>query len=74
MPKLIEQPLQAWRLLSVQAGALAVAFGSLPAETQGAILAAVGVPVARVPVILGTLFLLGRMVKQGGEGAQAPAG
>ncbi len=55
---------RSWRLLSVQLAALAVGFGSLPAEMQGAILSLLNVPQERVPAVLGALFIVLRMVKQ----------
>lgn len=55
---------RAWRLASVQIAALAVLFGSLPADTQAAVLDMVGVPAGRVPAILGLLFMAGRLVAQ----------
>jgi len=56
---------KAWRLFSVQLAAVAVAFGSLSAEVQAQILGMVGVPQERLPAILGLLFLVLRLVKQG---------
>lgn len=55
---------RAWRMASVQLAALAVLFGSLPADAQASILDMIGVPAARVPAIIGLLFLVGRMVQQ----------
>jgi urea transporter len=55
---------RAWRMASVQIAALAVVFGALPADTQAALLAAVGVPAARVPAIIGVWVLLGRLLRQ----------
>ena len=54
----------AWRMLSVQVGAVAVAWGSLPEPVQSALLDSVGVPAGRVPAILGALVILGRIVAQ----------
>lgn len=68
--KLIDNWHTAWRMWSVQAAALLVAWGTLPADMQAAIVAAVGVPAERVPAILGALVILGRLVQQG----QPPAG
>lgn len=55
---------RAWRMLSVQVGALSVAWGALPADTQGALLDMLGVPAGRVPAILGALVILGRVIDQ----------
>lgn len=38
---------RAWRMASVQLAALAVLFGSLPADAQASILDMIGVPAAR---------------------------
>lgn len=67
--KLIDNWRRAWRMWSVQAAALMVAWGTLPVDMQAAIVAAVGVPPERVPAILGALVILGRLVQQG-EGKQ----
>ena len=47
---------RAWRMLSVQLAALAVVFGSLPADAQASVLDLVGVPAARVPAVLGEIL------------------
>lgn len=60
----IPQWRRAWRMLSVQAAAFAVAWGALPEDAQAAVLDAVGVPASRVPALLGMLFLVGRLVAQ----------
>jgi hypothetical protein len=62
--KLIPDWRRAWRMTSVQLAAMAVLFGTLPADTQAAVLDMVGVPATRVPAILGLLFILGRIVGQ----------
>lgn len=67
--RLIANARQAWRLWSVQAAALLVAWGTLPADMQAALVAAVGIPAERVPAVLGLLVILGRIVQQG-EGKQ----
>lgn len=54
----------AWRMFSVQVGAVAVGWGSLPEALQSTLLDAVGVPAGRVPAILGALVILGRIVAQ----------
>lgn len=61
---IIENWQSSFKLFSVQLAALAVGFGSLSAEMQGAILGLVGVPQERVPAVLGALFIVLRMVKQ----------
>ena len=55
---------RAWRMLSVQVAAVAVAWGTLPPETQGAMLQAIGIGPERVPAALGALFLLSRLIDQ----------
>lgn len=51
-------------MTSMQLAAAAVLFGTLPADTQAAVLDLVGVPASRVPAILGLLFMAGRIVGQ----------
>lgn len=63
-PSLIPNWRQAWRMVSMQLAAAAVLFGTLPADTQAAVLDIVGVPPSRVPAILGLLFMAGRLVGQ----------
>lgn len=60
----IDDAKNAWRLFSVQLGALAVAFGSLPADTQNSLLQMANVPQERVPAIIGALFIVARLVSQ----------
>lgn len=60
----IENWRKSWRMLSVQLAALGIAFGALPADTQAAMLGAVGIEPSRVPAILGALVILGRLVNQ----------
>lgn len=55
---------RAWRLASVRVAVLAVGWGLLPPETQAAMLAAVGVPVERIPAVLGAIFLALRLIDQ----------
>lgn len=62
--QLIDNASSAWRMLSVQVGAVAVAWGSLPEQLQATLLDAVGVPAGRVPAILGALVILGRIISQ----------
>jgi hypothetical protein len=64
---------RAWRMLSVQAAALACGFGLLPPDQQAALLAAVGVPEHRLPLALGLLFLAARLIGQPGVEDAAPA-
>ena len=59
-PELIPEWRRAWRMLSVQVATLAVAWGTLPADTQAMLLAAVGGPAERVPAILGLMLILAR--------------
>lgn len=66
--KLIENWRRAWRMWSVQAAAVLVAWGALPLEYQSAIVSAVGIPSERVPAVLGLLVILGRLVQQGEGG------
>lgn len=63
-PELIPDWRRAWRFLSVQIAAAGVIFGSLPTDTQAAMLDAAGLPASRLPAILGLLVLVGRLVSQ----------
>ena len=60
----IENFSRAWRLFTVQLSAGAIVLGSIPADVQGAMLDAVGVPSSRVPAVLGVLMLVARLVSQ----------
>ena len=62
--KLVENWRSAWRMLSVQVAALAVVWGSLPADQQAAILALVGVGPERVPLVVGVAMIVARLVNQ----------
>ena len=64
LPNLITDWRSAWRYLSVQIAAVGVIFGSLPADTQAAMLDAVGIAPSRLPAILGLLVLMGRLISQ----------
>jgi hypothetical protein len=63
-PELIPEWRNAWRMLSVQIAALAVVWGSVPADVQALLLEAVGVPVERVPAVLGLVLIVARLVSQ----------
>lgn len=62
---------RAWRMATVQVAALAVLFGTMPADTQAAVLDFVGVPASRVPAILGLLVMAGRLLRQPKVGGDA---
>lgn len=53
-----------WRAASVHVATVAVVFGTLPADTQAAILSTVGVEPSRVPAVLGIAFILARVLRQ----------
>lgn len=55
---------RAWRMLSVQAAAVAVTIGLLPPDQQAAVLAAVGIPAERLPLAVGLLFIAARLIGQ----------
>lgn len=63
-PELIQDWRSAWRYLSMQIAAAGVIFGSLPADTQAAMLDAVCIAPSRLPAILGLLVLVGRLISQ----------
>lgn len=63
-PRLIPQWKRAWRMFSVQASAVIVAWVALPAEQQAALAGLVGIGPDAVPGILAALAIIGRMVDQ----------
>lgn len=67
---LIEDWRQAWKKLSVQIAGAFVIFGTLPVETQAAVLQALHVPAERLPAAMGLLFIVGRLIAQ----PQPPSG
>jgi hypothetical protein len=69
-PLLIPHWRRAWRMLSVQAAAVAVTIGLLPPEQQAAVLAAVGIPAERLPLAVGLLFMAARLIGQPSVEAQ----
>lgn len=62
--RLIPNWRRAWRMASVQFATVALGWGLLPPDTQAVLLATVGVPAARIPAVLGVLFLVLRLVDQ----------
>jgi hypothetical protein len=62
--KLIDNWRRAWRMATVQIATAAVAWGSLPEDTQASILDFIGVPEQRVPAILGVLLIVARLIDQ----------
>ena len=62
--KLIPNAAQAWRMLSVQIAALALVFGTLPADQQSAILALIGIGPERIPALLGLGVIVARLIHQ----------
>jgi len=69
-PLLIPHWRRAWRMLSVQAAAAVVTIGLLPPDQQAAVLAAVGIPPERLPLAVGLLFIVARLIGQ--PGVEAP--
>ena len=68
--KIIPEWKRAWRMLSVQIGALAVLWVALPATTQAAVLDLLGIDAKSLPGIVGVAVILGRLIAQ--PGARAP--
>jgi hypothetical protein len=66
MMQLIPQWRRAWRMLSVQAGALAVLWVALPADTQAAVLDLLGIDARHLPGIVGLAVIVGRLIAQPG--------
>ena len=62
--KLIDNWKKAWRMASVHVALGAVAFSTLPADVQAAMLGAVGLPVSAAPAVLGVLMIIARVVSQ----------
>jgi hypothetical protein len=62
--KLIPEWRRAWRMLSVQIGALAVLWVALPAETQAAILRMAGISETQLTAVLGVLVIVARLIAQ----------
>lgn len=69
-PVLIVDWRRAWRMLSVQAAAVAVTIGLLPPDQQAAVLSAVGIPPERLPLAVGLLFIVARLIGQPGVEAR----
>lgn len=62
--KLIPYWRKAHRLATVQLAVLFTAWGSLPVDTQSAVLESIGVPANRLPAIMGLLLLAARLIDQ----------
>jgi hypothetical protein len=62
--KLIKEWRRAWRFLSVQTAAIAVILGSLPVETQAAVMGIFGVGPERMPAALGIVLIVARLIDQ----------
>jgi hypothetical protein len=63
-PHLIPQWRRAWRMFSVQASAVIVAWVALPMDQQEALAGLVGIAPEAVPGILAALAILGRLIDQ----------
>jgi hypothetical protein len=61
---LIPEWRKAWRMLSVQIGALAVLWVALPATTQAAVLDLLGIDAQHLPGLVGLAVILGRLIAQ----------
>lgn len=61
---LVEDWRQCWRWLSVQFSLAMVAWASLPAETQAAMLALVGLDQGKLVGLMGVAIILGRLIDQ----------
>lgn len=64
MMKLIPNWRRAWRMLTVQIGALALLWIALPAETQAAVLHALHIDRQYLPGIVGLAVIIGRLIAQ----------
>ena len=63
-PRVVDDWKRSWRWLSMQVATGAVLFGTLPADQQLAILAAVGLRADQLPLVIGAAVLLGRLLQQ----------
>jgi hypothetical protein len=70
--KLVSNWKRAHRMFTVQLGLVFTAWGALPAETQAAVLDLLGVPVNRVPAILGLAVIVGRVIAQASVQVRQP--
>lgn len=64
-PRLVSDWRLSWRWASVRIAAGAVVFGLLPPDQQVALLEWLGVAPERLPAVIGGLFIVGRIFKQG---------
>lgn len=62
--KLIPEWRKAWRMLTVQIGAVAVLWVTLPADTQAQILRLLGLSEEQLPAVLGVLVIVARLIAQ----------
>ena len=62
--RFIPEARQAWRMLSVQVGIAAVAFGAMPPDQQTAVLALFGLGPERAPLVVGVALILARLIYQ----------
>jgi hypothetical protein len=69
-PILIPDIRRAWRFASVRVATLAALFGTLTPDQQAAILAWLHVPPDRLPLALGLLFILARVLQTSEDKAQ----
>jgi hypothetical protein len=63
-PRLIPQWKRAWRMFSVQASALVLAWLAIPAEQQAAFAGLIGIEPEVIPGALAALAILGRLIDQ----------
>jgi len=62
--RIIHEWRRAWRMLTVQIGASAIAWVALPAEAQTTLLRLAGLSEDQLPGVLGALVILARMIAQ----------
>lgn len=62
--RLIPEWKRAWRMITVQIGALAVLWAALPADTQAAVLRLLGIDAQHLPGFVGVAVILGRLIAQ----------
>lgn len=64
MKVLTENWRKLWRAASMHVATVAVLFGTLPSDSQAAILGALGIEPSRVPLALGLAFMAARVLRQ----------
>ena len=62
--KLIDNASDSWKFMSVQVAIASAAWGSMPESWQAVALSYIGVPQSRIPLLIGALVIVTRIIKQ----------